>query len=129
MAHVASIFGGAQDLISKVIKMNRNLLTTASQESTVKRFVYTSSSEAAIYSSFLEHEQHKKTHVTVDTWNEDTIQRVSRMVPMTPKAGFDIYAASKTLGERAIWEWVKEFKPQFMVNTGMSKVISGWKKR
>lgn len=125
VVHVATIFGNEPDMIEKVIAMNRNLLITASKEPTVKRFVYTSSSEAAVFSSFLEHDEKNRTKITSDTWNDIAVERVRhQMSPATPKSGFDVYAASKALGEQAIWDWVKIFKPDFVVNTGKLWVFS-----
>lgn len=111
-------------MIQRVIVMNKNLLATASQEPKMRRFVYTSSSEAAVYSSFLEQDASQPIRVTANTWNEKGVERVSREPSFpTPKAGFDLYAASKTLGEQAIWQWVKEHQPVFVVNTGIFKAI------
>lgn len=119
MAHIATIFGGTPSVIESVININQNLLITAAQEPTVKRFVYTSSSEAAVFSSFLEHDETKPAKITACTWNDKAIERVQDATsPPTPKAGFDVYAASKTLGEQAIWQWVNESQPSFVVNTG-----------
>lgn len=106
-------------MIERVVDMNRNILVTASMEPTVKRFVYTSSSEAAVFSSFLEHDKIQPMQITSETWNEIAINRVRGGTSSgTPKEGFDVYAASKTLGEQAIWDWVKKFQPGFKVNTG-----------
>ncbi|OJJ69778.1 hypothetical protein ASPBRDRAFT_31688 [Aspergillus brasiliensis CBS 101740] len=70
VAHVATILGHRTDLITSVIDTNRNLLVSAAREDTITRFVYTSSSEAATFSSFLEHQAGKSTQISVDTWNE-----------------------------------------------------------
>lgn len=124
VVHVATIFGGGQDMIERVISMNQNLLITASQEPTVKQFVYTSSSEAAVFSSFLEHDEKQPARIISKTWNEIAIERIQgRTSSVTPKEGFDVYAASKTLGEQAIWDWVKNSQPRFKVNTGKIRVL------
>ncbi|KAJ5578223.1 uncharacterized protein N7459_007187 [Penicillium hispanicum] len=126
VAHVATVFGGTPNIIDSVIDMNRNLLITAAQEPTVKRFVYTSSSEAAVYSSFLEHDEMNSTLITANTWNEKAVERVrGGMLPPTPKGGFDVYAASKTLGEQATWQWVRECQPGFVVNTVLPSLCFG----
>lgn len=121
VVHVATIYDGGQDMIDSVIDMNRNILTTASQEPTVQRFVYTSSSETAVFSSFLEHDETQPARITTKTWNEIAIERIQgRTCSVTPKEAFDVYAASKTLGEQAIWDWIKDVQPRFKVNTGKS---------
>lgn len=124
IAHVATIFGQA-GVIASVVNTNRNLLAAAAREPSINRFVYTSSSEAATFSSFLEHQEGKNTHITADTWNEEAVSRSQGAESAGPKAGFDAYAASKTLGEQAIWKWVEENKPPFVVNTGLSIDSSG----
>lgn len=122
MAHVATILGHTPDLITGVISTNRNLLVSAAREDTIKRFVYTSSSEAATFSSFLEHPAGPSMPISVDTWNEEAIRR-SQTNTMGPKGGFDMYAASKTRGEQEIWKWAEENRPRFVINTGRSKAL------
>ncbi|GKZ36198.1 hypothetical protein AbraIFM66950_007194 [Aspergillus brasiliensis] len=118
VAHVATILGHRSDLITSVISTNRNLLVSAAREDTITRFVYTSSSEAATFSSFLEHKAGPSTQISVDTWNEEAIRRSQTNAAMSPKRGFDMYAASKTLGEQALWKWAEENRPGFVINTG-----------
>ncbi|KAL2857312.1 NAD(P)-binding protein [Aspergillus pseudoustus] len=128
VAHVATIFGGDQipDLSSAVIETNRNLLISAAKEPTVKRFVYTSSSEAAAFTSFHEHDESQVSHITVNTWNDEAVRRSQgNGTAMGPKNGFDMYAASKTLGEQALFEWVEENSPGFVVNTVLPSVCFG----
>lgn len=122
MAHVATILSHTPDLITGGISTNRNLLVSAAREDTIKRFVYTSSSEAATFSSFLEHQAGPSMPISVDTWNEEAIRR-SQTNAIGPKGGFDMYAASKTLGEQEIWKWAEENRPGFVINTGRSKAL------
>lgn len=119
VAHVATIFGQTPDLISQVVDTNQNLLTSAAGERTIKRFMYTSSSEAAVFTSSHEHRSTERTNITIDTWNEEALRRIKQNSTQGPKGGFDMYAASKTLGEQAIWKWAEEHRPGFVVNTGM----------
>ncbi|GLA19226.1 hypothetical protein AnigIFM62618_006895 [Aspergillus niger] len=124
VAHVATILGHTPDLITGVISTNRNLLVSAAREDTIKRFVYTSSSEAATFSSFLEHPAGPSMPIFVDTWNEEAIRR-SQTTAMGPKGGFDMHAASKTLGEQEIWKWAEENCPGFVINTVLPSVCFG----
>lgn len=118
MAHIATIFGQTPALISQVVDTNRNILTSAAGEKTIRRFVYTSSSEAAVFTSSHEHGSSERANITVDTWNDEALRRIKEDSIPGPKGGFDLYAASKTLGEQAIWKWVEEYRPGFVVNTG-----------
>lgn len=117
MAHVSTVLGGPgspDEFISSVVNMNCNLLETAAKETSFKRFVYTSSSESAVHTSV---DQPGKSPVTSQSWNELAITRAQGV--SSPSRGFDVYAASKALGERAIWTWMQEHKPRFVANTGM----------
>ncbi|PTB59440.1 hypothetical protein M431DRAFT_544914 [Trichoderma harzianum CBS 226.95] len=90
-----------------------NALKAASSQESVKRFVLTSSSTAAIIP------QANKKGVIVDesTWNDDVVALAwSGTAPDSAK-GYTTYAASKTEGERAAWKWVEENKPGFVLNT------------
>lgn len=52
-----------------------------------------------------------------DTWNDDIVALAwSGKAPDSAK-GYVTYAASKTEGERAAWNWVEENKPGFVLNT------------
>ncbi|BCS03106.1 uncharacterized protein AKAW2_61370A [Aspergillus luchuensis] len=124
VAHVATILGHTLDLITGVIRTNRSLLISAAREDTIKRFVYTSSSEAATFSSFSEHQAGPSISISADTWNEEALRR-SRTNTVSPKRGFDIYAASKTLGEQEIWKWAAENRPGFVINTVLPSVCFG----
>ena len=117
MAHVATILGSPGspiEFISSVVDMNCNVLETAAKETSVKRFVYTSSSESAVYTSV---DQPGESPVTSRSWNELAITRAQGV--SSPSRGFDVYAASKTRGEQTIWTWIREHKPGFVANTGM----------
>ncbi|RAH59382.1 aldehyde reductase [Aspergillus piperis CBS 112811] len=124
VAHVATILGHTLDLITGVIRTNRSLLISAAREDTIKRFVYTSSSEAATFSSFSEHQAGPSISISADTWNEEALRR-SQTNTVSPKRGFDIYAASKTLGEQEIWKWAAENRPGFVINTVLPSVCFG----
>ncbi|OJJ57351.1 hypothetical protein ASPSYDRAFT_154282 [Aspergillus sydowii CBS 593.65] len=125
VAHIATIFGQTPALISQVVDTNRNILTSAAGEKTIRRFVYTSSSEAAVFTSSHEHGSSERANITVDTWNDEALRRIKEDSIPGPKGGFDLYAASKTLGEQAIWKWVEEYRPGFVVNTVLPSVCFG----
>ncbi|KAM6488153.1 hypothetical protein HDV62DRAFT_396791 [Trichoderma sp. SZMC 28011] len=114
--HVATDVSLASDphrIIPAVRNGTINALKAASSQESVKRFVLTSSSTAAIVP------QANKKGVVVDenTWNDDVVALAwSGKAPDSAK-GYITYAASKTEGERAAWKWVEENKPGFVLNT------------
>ncbi|KAL2672920.1 hypothetical protein Neosp_013638 [[Neocosmospora] mangrovei] len=75
----------------------------------MKRFVYTSSSYAATFPS-----PNKKVVITTETFNDEAATRAKLPDP----EGDIVYAASKVEAERQIMAWVKENKPDFVVNMG-----------
>ncbi|PWY63063.1 NAD(P)-binding protein [Aspergillus eucalypticola CBS 122712] len=102
VAHVATILGHTPVLITGVISTNRSLLISAAREDTIKRFVYTSSSEAATLSSFSEHQEGSSMSISANAWNEEA-----------------------TLGEQEIWKWAAENRPGFFINTVLPSVCFG----
>lgn len=75
----------------------------------MKRFVFTSSSTAATMPK-----PGKKFTVYKDTWNDESV----RLAKQDKPDAFTVYAASKTEGEKHVWNWVEENKPSFVVNAG-----------
>ncbi|KAK0757255.1 hypothetical protein N5P37_009971 [Trichoderma harzianum] len=113
--HVASdgSFANEPDRVIPTVKNGTIHALQAASQSSVKRFVLTSSSVAAIIP-----ETNKK-GVTIDesTWNDAVIELAwSGTAPENAK-GYIVYSASKTEGERTAWNWVKENKPSFTLNT------------
>ena len=90
-----------------------NALEAAAKEPSVKRFVLTSSSTAAL----IPKPDNPKT-VTAETWNDEAIKSAYRPPPYEPGRAHAVYAAGKTLGEKEAWKFVHERKPAFTVNAG-----------
>lgn len=117
--HVAgdTSFGqDAEEIINKAVTGNIALLEAAAREpsGSVRRFVVTSSSTAATLPL-----PNKEMTVTADTWNDEAVDVARNKVGefIGPNFyGFVVYAASKTEGERAVWNWVKQNNPKFVVN-------------
>lgn len=96
-----------------------NALQAAYAESGVKRFVFTSSSAAAVSSSI----GAARIKVTEESWNEDTIKEAWTEPPYTPERAASVYSASKTQAEQEVWKYHKEHqneRPDLVVNTGTS---------
>ncbi|KAK4069195.1 hypothetical protein Trihar35433_5774 [Trichoderma harzianum] len=122
--HVASdgSFANEPDRVIPTVKNGTIHALQAASQSSVKRFVLTSSSVAAIIP-----ETNKK-GITIDesTWNDAVIELAwSGMAPENAK-GYIVYSASKTEGERTAWDWVKENKPSFTLNTILPNCNAIW---
>ena len=56
-----------------------------------------------------------------NTWNEDSVKAASAPPPNEGlQRRLDVYSASKTQGEQAAWQWIKEHNPHFFLNTVLS---------
>lgn len=109
ICHVASImtFSDKPDeVIPPTVKGALNILTSATKEPSVKSLVYTSSSTAALMP-----DPGKEIIVKKDTWDDLAVQKAGQPNP----SGFEVYSASKTEAERAIWKAVEATKPPFQV--------------
>ncbi|PWY65891.1 aldehyde reductase [Aspergillus eucalypticola CBS 122712] len=127
VAHVVTIFAGSNDspdeVFESIKQLDYNILASAAAEPSVKRFVYTSSCQAANTMGL--DDLDGKTVITSETWNETAIQRAKTGSPAEWRRGFDVYSASKALGEQGIWEWVREHKPRFVANTVLPSLCYG----
>jgi hypothetical protein len=83
----------------------------------VKRFVFTSSSSAAVVSI---HNAPGAT-ITEDSWSEGAVKKAWSDPPYERERAGAVYAASKNQSEKAIWDYHKERRserPDLVVNTG-----------
>lgn len=115
VVHAATVTTLSPDpeYIKDVVDGATGILRSAVKAGTVKRFVYTSSSTACTLPIL-------NTKFTIDksTWNQSSIDKVKEFKPPhDPSQAFDVYGASKTLAEKAIWDFVKDEKPSFVVNS------------
>jgi nucleoside-diphosphate-sugar epimerase len=122
--HVASdtsLEGDVKRVVGGMKAAVVGVLAAAKKEGTVKRVVLTSSSTAA----GLPPQSGEEAAARWDegTWNDTQVEQVYNMSEEEKAAlpegvfGFLCYAASKTAGERAAWEFVKREKPGFVLNT------------
>lgn len=112
--HTASVLTFDNDpskVIPQTIAGTVAALKAAAKEKTVKRFVYTSSSTAASAPK-----PNKKFHIDSNTWNEEDVRDAWAPPPYENGREWVVYAASKTESEKAIWKFVREEKPGFVVN-------------
>ncbi|KEF62746.1 uncharacterized protein A1O9_00719 [Exophiala aquamarina CBS 119918] len=115
IVHSASILPSTSDVdavVPHVVAGTRNALDAAAKSGSVRSFVLTSSSIAACMPEFV------KPNVVVDeySWNQGAPAAAYSKETPAEALPLMIYAASKTLGERALWDWVAWKHPHFSVN-------------
>lgn len=89
----------------KKVKGALNAMMAATKEPSIKSFVYTSSSTAALMP-----QPDKVIKVTKETWDDAVVEAAQ-----TKPDSWNVYGASKTSAEKAIWQAVAESKPPFQV--------------
>ncbi|PVH93439.1 NAD(P)-binding protein [Periconia macrospinosa] len=123
VAHIAAAVDfdpNPNNVIPQTISSMVALLELAIKESSVKQFVYTSSIVAAVLPV-----PGVDTHVGPDTWNETAVELAWAPPPYEPTRGMIVYMASKVAAEKAMWDFVKERKPRFAVNSVSPAAILG----
>lgn len=102
-------------VVDGVVAGTLNFLRAAAREPSVKRFVLTSSSSAALTPI-----PGKKVTATTESWNDEAVDvawnKKGESIGPNPYE-FIVYAASKTAGEKEFWKFIKEEKPSFVANT------------
>lgn len=97
-----------------------NALRAAYSEPAVKRFIYTSSSSAAVTST----SGVPAITVTEETWNDEAVKQAWAPPPYGPERSYVNYPASKTQTEREVWKFHKENghkRPDLVVNASKSR--------
>jgi nucleoside-diphosphate-sugar epimerase len=123
VAHVASDLSFSPDpnvVITGCVNGIKGILEEAKQTSSVKRFVYTSSSNAATRPLTGE-----VRHVDSSSWNEDILEEAWAPPPYGSERAYAVYAASKVACERAAWAFMEDQKPGFVFNTVLPNYTSG----
>ncbi|KAK9896078.1 NAD(P)-binding protein [Cystobasidium minutum MCA 4210] len=121
--HVASDVSFRPDpnlVVPVAVKSTQSALASAATEPGLKAFVLTSSSAAA---SSVHNNTHY--HISKESWNDEAVKAAWAPAPYEPERGPVVYAASKTEGEKAAWEWVKEHNPHFNFNAVLPNLIIG----
>ncbi|KAL1847265.1 hypothetical protein Daus18300_014000 [Diaporthe australafricana] len=114
-SHVASDMSNSSDsdlVIGNAVKGVLHALQAAKKEGKgMKRFVYTSSSTAAILPK-----PGEAFTVTAESWNDEAVE-MAWAEKTGEKDAFVVYAASKTESEKAVWKWAREHEHEFVINT------------
>ncbi|KAI0460037.1 hypothetical protein F5B21DRAFT_455030 [Xylaria acuta] len=127
VAHSASIMTLDYDptnVIPGAVAYALNALKATYEEPNAKRFIFCSSSTAAVLSST------DKPGIVVNkkTWNEDAVKEAWVDPPYTPERAHAVYSASKVLAEQAIWKYHDEHldqRPDLVVNTVLPNMTLG----
>ena len=123
VAHVASDLSFSPDpniVITGCVNGIKAILEEAKSTSSVKRFVYTSSSNAATRPLTGE-----ERHVDSSSWNNDILDEAWAPPPYEPDRAYAVYAASKVACERAAWAFMKDQELDFVFNTVLPNYTSG----
>ncbi|KAG7287639.1 hypothetical protein NEMBOFW57_007152 [Staphylotrichum longicolle] len=107
-------------VVTPMVAGTLNLLNAAAKQSTVKRFVLTSSCTAAA-----SQKQGVGLTIDADSWNDEVVREAWAPPPYGEERGFVVYSASKTEVEREAWNWHKEHKPHFVLNTVLPSMNTG----
>ena len=79
-----------------------NGLEAAAKESSVRRFVLTSSASAATLPK-----PNQEFTTDVNSWNDEAVEAAYAPPPYEKSRGLIVYAASKTEGEKAAWKFIQ----------------------
>lgn len=123
IAHVATDLSFGVDpnvVVSPVLNSVKNLLELAAAEPSIKRFVYTSSAIAATYPNSRE-----IVHVDSSSWNHAAVDAAWKPPPYDQDRMWAVYGASKFQSEQACFDFVKEKKPGFVLNTVVPNYVMG----
>ena len=58
--------------------------------------------------------------VNENTWNDSAVKDAWAPPPYEQDRSYAVYAASKTEAEKALWKFIEEEKPGFILNTSMT---------
>jgi len=100
------------DVIPGTIAGVRDILLAANKESSIKRFVLTSSSTAA-----LTPQPNVELEITKDSWNTSAIENAWAPPTYEPARAWAVYSAAKTQGEQELWKVAKEEDLHFEISS------------
>lgn len=120
MASVLSFEPDPNKVIPAVVDGAVNAATSAAKQTSVKRFVFTSSSTAIAAPK-------PNVEFTISTanWNDEQVEAAWKPPPYEAERAWATYGASKTQAEQAMWKFVKEHKPGFVLNTVLPNANMG----
>ncbi|KAM0284158.1 hypothetical protein ACHAQH_002148 [Verticillium albo-atrum] len=111
MASPLTFSPNPKEVVPPAVKGATSILRSASRESGIKRFVFTSSSTSTSLST-----PGKKFKINSKSWNTEVDDFADFPPPYPDEDAFKVYAASKTKAEAAVWDFMREEHPHFTVN-------------
>ncbi|KAL4793010.1 NAD(P)-binding protein [Aspergillus venezuelensis] len=108
------------EVVNRNLRGNKGLLEAALSEPLVKRFVLTSSAAACSWPY-----ADAPADVDDNTWHADAVERAWAPPPYDGFRAWDVYAASKTQQEQDTWQFAKERKSHFTVNSVIPNTLFG----
>jgi nucleoside-diphosphate-sugar epimerase len=123
IVHVAQLLTWSADpsaVIPHTVSTLINGLKAAANESSVKRFAFTSSSVAVTLPK-----PNQEFSVDENSWNDEAVKVAYSPPPYEPSRGYIVYAASKTESERAAWNFMRENQPDFVFNSVLPNFCFG----
>ena len=125
IVHVASILTFSPDphsVITPVVNTTTSLLSSASRQPSITRFIYTSSSTAATRPY-----PNTRFHISSTTWNTADVADAWTPPPYTPSPSrrMTVYGASKAAAEQACWAFMKSHNPSFVFNSVLPDFVFG----
>ncbi|KAF2428314.1 aldehyde reductase [Tothia fuscella] len=121
--HTASILSfdpNPHVVVTPTIAAALNIVKAAVKFPNIKRVVYTSSSTAASMPL-----PNKEFTIDAKSWNEHSIKEAWRHAPYEQSRAVDVYGASKAQAEQALWKFMEEEKPGFVLNTVLPDTTFG----
>ncbi|KAK9422885.1 hypothetical protein SUNI508_04552 [Seiridium unicorne] len=100
-----------KEVVPTAVKGATSILRLALKESKIQRFVFTSSSTATSLPI-----PGVRFKIDNTTWNTEVDDYVDFPPLHKPENAFKVYSASKAKAEQALWNFVKEEKPNYAVN-------------
>lgn len=123
VAHIATITGFHTDpsqVIDPIVNVSLSVMKSCASQPSVKSVVFTSSSVAASW-----FQPGVERDIGEDSWNDVSVENAHSLPADDPLKPWHIYAASKVLGERAAWNFYKENKLSFVLNTVVPSFTMG----
>lgn len=114
IAHIATIATFDPDpnnVIPQTVSGVVSLLRAAAAEPSVQRVVFTSSAGAAMMPM-----PGASGHIGRDSWNDMAVQAAWAPPPYDANRGMATYMASKVEAEKAVWKFLEDEKPAFVLN-------------
>jgi nucleoside-diphosphate-sugar epimerase len=120
---MSTVVGGGRDPNTVILQAAAgavNVFEAAAKESSVTRFVYTSSAVAVAFPY-----PNTEFHVDATSWNDAALKLARAPPPYEANRATINYMASKVEVEKAIWQFIENKSPSFTVNTVLPNMVFG----